>query len=220
MSSPLFPRWTNTVARLSVALALALPAAGLGGLMVWIRMPDANNQFHPYEQPIEFDHRHHVADEGIDCRYCHTTVEDSPSAGVPSTTVCMSCHAQIWNQSPYLNEVREKFFKDLPIRWVRVHNLPEHVYFNHAIHVNKGVGCETCHGKVDTMPAIQQMEPLTMAWCLECHRNPGPNLRPNEFITSTSWTAPQEPEARAALAEELVKKYDVQARVSCETCHR
>lgn len=220
MSSPLFPRWTNTAARASIAILVTIPALALGGLMVWVRMPDANNQFHPYEQPVQFDHRHHVADEGIDCRYCHTTVEDGPSAGIPSTTVCMSCHAQIWQKSPYLTEVREKFFNDLPIRWVRVHNLPDHVYFDHSIHVNKGVGCVSCHGRVDEMGAIEQVAPLTMSWCLDCHRNPGPNLRPVEEITSTTWTPPAEAEARTALAEALMEQYDVHPRVSCETCHR
>jgi hypothetical protein len=220
MSSPLFPRWTNTVSRASAALLLALPAVAIGGLMLYVRSPLGNFQGHPVEQPVQFDHRHHVGDEAIDCRYCHYTVEESPSAGMPSTTVCLSCHAQVWNKSPYLQEVREKFFTDQPIPWVRVHNLPEHVYFNHSIHVNKGVGCVTCHGRVDEMGAIYQVAPLTMSWCLECHRNPGPNLRPAEFITSTTWVPPEDAAKRAALQEELTQKYDIHARTSCDTCHR
>jgi hypothetical protein len=220
MSSPLFPRWTNTVSRLSAALLLAIPAVALGTLMVYVRSPLGTFQGHPIEQPLEFDHRHHVADEGIDCRFCHHTVEESPSAGIPSTTVCVGCHAQIWNKSPYLAEVRELFFADRPIPWVRVHSLPEFAYFNHAIHVNKGVGCVTCHGRVDQMPAVYQAAPLTMGWCLECHRNPGPNLRPVEHITSMTWTPPEKPEERAELARELVQRYNVHARTSCDTCHR
>ncbi|NOK35409.1 cytochrome C [Corallococcus exercitus] len=220
MSGPLFPRWTNTVSRLSAAMLLAVPAIAIGGLLAYVRSPHVTNQAHPVEQPIEFDHRHHAGDEQIDCRYCHWTVEKSPSAGIPSTTVCMSCHAQVWNKSPYLTEVRKAFFADQPIPWVRVHNLPDFVYFNHSIHVSKGVGCATCHGRVDQMGAIEQASPLTMSWCLDCHRNPGPNLRPQEFITSMTWAPPAEKAEASALAEKLSKEYDVHSRTSCSTCHR
>jgi hypothetical protein len=219
MSGPLFPRWTNTVSRLSAAALLAIPAIAIGGLMAYVRSPLVTNQFNPPEQPIEFDHRHHAGDEQIDCRYCHWTVENSPSAGIPSTTVCVSCHAQVWNKSPYLNEVRKAFFTDQPIPWVRVHNLPDYVYFNHSIHVNKGVGCVTCHGRVDEMGAVYQQAPLTMSWCLDCHRNPGPNLRPAEAITSMTWTPPKG-EDPVAYGEKLKKDYDVHARTSCDACHR
>lgn len=208
------------MSRLSAALLLSLPAAAIGGLMLYVRSPLSTFQDRPVEQPIEFDHRHHVGDENIDCRYCHHTVEEGPSAGIPSTTICVSCHAQVWNKSPYLAEVREKFFTDQAIPWIRVHNLPEYVYFNHAIHVNKGVGCVTCHGRVDQMAAIYQESPLTMGWCLDCHRNPGPNLRPVEFMTSMTWAPPTDAAQREAQIAELTKRYDVHARVSCETCHR
>ncbi|MBZ4394296.1 cytochrome c3 family protein [Myxococcus sp. MISCRS1] len=220
MSGPLFPRWTNTVSRLSAAALLAVPAIGIGGLMAYVRSPYVTNQQMPVEQPIEFDHRHHAGDEKIDCQYCHWSVDKAPSAGIPSTTVCMSCHAQVWNKSPYLTEVRKAFFADMPIQWVRVHNLPDFVYFNHAIHVNKGVGCATCHGRVDQMGAIEQAAPLTMAWCLECHRNPEPNLRPAEFITSMTWTPPKDKAEAAALGKKLKEEYDVHSRESCSTCHR
>ncbi|GMT97476.1 cytochrome c3 family protein [Corallococcus caeni] len=208
------------MSRLSAAMLLAVPAIAIGGLLAYVRSPHVTNQAHPVEQPIEFDHRHHAGDEQIDCRYCHWTVEKSPSAGIPSTTVCMSCHAQVWNKSPYLTEVRKAFFADQPIPWVRVHNLPDFVYFNHSIHVGKGVGCATCHGRVDQMGAIEQSAPLTMSWCLDCHRNPGPNLRPQEFITSMTWAPPTEKAEATALAEKLSKEYDVHSRTSCSTCHR
>ncbi len=208
------------MSRLSAAMLLAVPAIAIGGLLAYVRSPHVTNQAHPVEQPIEFDHRHHAGDEQIDCRYCHWTVEKSPSAGIPSTTVCMSCHAQVWNKSPYLTEVRKAFFADQPIPWVRVHNLPDFVYFNHSIHVGKGVGCATCHGRVDQMGAIEQAAPLTMSWCLDCHRNPGPNLRPPEFITSMTWAPPTEKAEASALAEKLTKEYDVHSRTSCSTCHR
>jgi hypothetical protein len=218
MSGPLFPRWTNTVSRLSAAALLAVPALALGGLMVYVRSPFVTNQNQPVEQPIEFDHRHHAGDERIDCRYCHWTVEESPSAGIPSTTVCMSCHAQVWNKSPYLTQVRQAFFNDQPIPWVRVHNLPDFVYFNHSIHVSKGVGCVTCHGRIDEMAAVEQYASLTMGWCLDCHRNPVPNLRPQEAITSMTWV--RDPNNPAEAPEALAKEYDVHARTSCTTCHR
>lgn len=208
------------MSRLSAAALLAVPAIGIGGLMAYVRSPYVTNQQMPIEQPIEFDHRHHAGDEQIDCRYCHWTVEDSPSAGIPSTTVCMSCHAQVWNKSPYLTEVRRAFFADQPIPWVRVHNLPDFVYFNHAIHVNKGVGCATCHGRIDQMAAVEQHSSLTMAWCLDCHRNPEPNLRPAEFITSMTWVPPSDAAEAAALGKKLAEEYDVHSRTSCSTCHR
>lgn len=208
------------MSRLSAAMLLAVPAIAIGGLLAYVRSPHVTNQAHPVEQPIEFDHRHHAGDEQIDCRYCHWTVEKSPSAGIPSTTVCMSCHAQVWNKSPYLTEVRKAFFADQPIPWVRVHNLPDFVYFNHSIHVGKGVGCATCHGRVDQMGAIEQAAPLTMSWCLDCHRDPKPNLRPAEFITSMTWAPPADKAEAAALADKLSQEYDVHSRTSCSTCHR
>jgi hypothetical protein len=220
MSGPLFPRWTNTVSRASAAALLAIPAIALGGLMAYVRSPFVTNQNRPTEQPLEFDHRHHAGDEQIDCRYCHFSVEKSPSAGIPSTTVCMSCHAQVWNKSPYLAKVRQAYFTDQPIPWVRVHNLPDFVYFNHSIHVAKGVGCVTCHGRVDAMAAIEQYQPLTMQWCLDCHRNPKPNLRPQEFITSMTWQPPDNHAEAARLADTLAEEYDVHSRTSCSTCHR
>jgi Cytochrome c7 and related cytochrome c/Class III cytochrome C family len=220
MSGPLFPRWTNTVSRVSAAALLAIPAIAIGGLLAYVRSPFVTFQNRPVEQPIEFDHRHHYRDEQIDCRYCHHAVEEAPTAGIPSTEVCMSCHGQVWNQSPYLAQVRQAYFTDRPIEWVRVHNLPDFVYFNHAIHVAKGVGCVTCHGRVDEMAAIEQVAPLTMQWCLDCHRDPKPHLRPQEFITSMTWTPPQDPGEAAKLAEQLYKDNDVHSRTSCSTCHR
>jgi hypothetical protein len=216
---PLFPRWTNTVSRLSVVLLLAVPAVAIAGLLILVRSPYGTKQLRQIVQPIQFDHRHHVGDEGIDCRYCHYTVEKSPSAGIPPTQVCMSCHAQIWNKSPLLGMVREYYFKDRPIPWNSVYNLPDFVYFNHSIHVNKGVGCVSCHGRVDQMAAVEQVSPLTMGWCLECHRDPVKNLRPVEFITSMTWKPDPGVEAEK-LGADLAKLYNVHTRTSCDTCHR
>jgi hypothetical protein len=200
---------------------LVILVAGAGGtvaaLMGYQRIPYGTGQQDQVQQPVQFDHRHHVQDDLIDCRYCHATVDRAPSAGIPSTELCLNCHAQVWNKSPLLDLVRASWFSGQPIPWVRVHRLPGFVYFNHAAHVNKGVGCVECHGRVDRMAAIEQVQPLNMGWCLDCHRDPNPRLRPLEEITNMSWTPEGDP---AQLGRELAKKYDVKPRTSCYTCHR
>src|SRR5207237_390956 len=140
--------------------------------MIYVRTPFYTQQQDPVDQPVQFDHRHHVGDEGIDCRYCHYLVEKSPAAGVPPTSLCLNCHEQIWNKSPKLAPVRESYFADRPIVWNKVNKLPHFVYFNHSIHVRQGVGCVTCHGRVDEMAQVEKAQSLAMGWCLECHRHP------------------------------------------------
>jgi len=215
--SALFPPWSNTVSKASIVCTVLGLVGFFAFLFLWVRSPIFTGQDGPTEQPVQFDHRHHVADDGIDCRYCHDTVDKSFTAGIPPTAVCMNCHSQIWNRSPFLDPVRASYFENKPIPWKRVHFLPDFVYFNHAIHVNKGVGCVTCHGRVDRMALVMQQAPLTMDWCLDCHRDPGPNLRPKELITNMTW----QPEGdRLALAKQLIAQYDVHPRTSCTTCHR
>jgi hypothetical protein len=202
----------------AVLATLALGAAGtVGGLLLYWRTPYGTNLQAPVVQPVQFDHRHHVQDDLIDCRYCHATVDKAPSAGIPPTETCLACHAQIWNKSPLLDQVRASWFTGRPIVWTRVHRLPDFVYFNHAIHVNKGVGCVECHGRVDQMAVIEQVQALTMGFCLECHRDPRLRLRPREAVTSMGWEPPAD---RAALGAELAKAYDVKPKVNCTTCHR
>jgi hypothetical protein len=166
----LFPPWSDTAFRLAlvgvVGALVGLPTA----LMVYMRTPYATEQQFTVAQPVEFDHRHHVSDDGIDCRYCHRTVETSRYAGIPPTEVCMGCHGQIWNQSPMLEPVRRSYFTGQPIRWNRVHRLPDFVYFDHSAHVTHGVGCATCHGRVDRMAKVVRVATLQMDWCLSCHR--------------------------------------------------
>jgi hypothetical protein len=175
---PLFPPWSNSV----LWLALGLGAAALVGLpalaMVWVRTPYQTGMLDPPEQPVEFDHRHHVTDDGIDCRYCHLQVEKGAMAGIPPTEVCMNCHAQIWSRSERLEPVRRSWETGEPIPWRRVHRLADFVYFDHSVHVNGGVGCPSCHGRVDRMARVYAVAPLTMGWCLDCHRDPGPHLQP------------------------------------------
>jgi hypothetical protein len=215
-TATLLPPWTNTAIRL-VLLCLALGLiGGISLLLIWVRSPFFTGQNEPVVQPLQFDHRHHVADDGIDCRYCHTSVDTAPSAGYPATEVCTSCHGQIWNQSPMLEPVRRSFFLDRPLEWRRVHQLPDHVYFNHSIHVNKGVGCVTCHGRVDQMAEVMRVSPLTMGWCLDCHRAPERHLRPRDQITSMTWEA----DDPLQTGREIARKNDVHTRTSCSTCHR
>jgi hypothetical protein len=215
--SQLFPRSSNALARAS--LALVAVAVGFVGWVVFTvaRRPYATRQGEIVSQPVPFSHDHHVAQVGIDCRYCHTAVERSSSAGIPPTATCMNCHSQVWAQAPMLEPVRASFRDNRPLRWTRVNDLPEFVYINHSIHVAKGVGCETCHGRVDRMPLMSQHAPLTMAWCLDCHRDPVPNLRPREEVTTMGW---QPPAGLAALQRELARRYDVQSKTSCSVCHR
>ena len=216
---PLFPRWTNTVSRLSGVLLLALPAVAIAGLMIVVRSTWGTKQDREVVQPIEFDHRHHVGDDGIDCRYCHSTVEKSPYPGLPATTICMSCHAQVWNKSPLLGLVREYYFKDRPIPWNSVHNLPDFVYFNHAIHVNKGVGCVTCHGRVDQMardrPAGAALHGLVRGL------PPQPRAAaPPGGVHDQHDLAARPGVDRQKLGAQLAQQYNVHTRTSCDACHR
>jgi hypothetical protein len=169
------------------------------------------------EQPVMFSHKHHVNGLGIDCRYCHTSVEVSSSAGIPPTHTCMSCHSQVWTEAPILEPVRESYRTGKPLQWTRVHDLPDFVYFNHSIHVKKGVGCTTCHGQVDQMPLMMQVNTLFMGWCLECHRNPENYVRPREEVFSVSWVPPSN---QKELGRRLVEEYRIKSRTNCSSCHR
>jgi len=169
------------------------------------------------EQPVQFSHRHHVLDDGIDCRYCHTSVETSSFAGIPPTKTCMNCHSQIWSNAPILEPVRASFRDDRPMRWIRVHDLPDFVYFNHSIHIKKGMGCETCHGRIDQMPLTRQVNSLQMEWCIDCHRNPDQHIRPRSEIFTMGYRPPV---PQSVMAERLIAEYEVAPNTSCSTCHR
>src|SRR6187401_836744 len=180
--SQIFPRSANALARSSLFGVLSLVLVGTWLIFTLMRSSWATKQNEFVEQPIQFSHAHHVGGEGIDCRYCHTSVETSSFAGIPPTKTCMNCHSQIWSNAPILEPVRTSFREDRPLRWVRVHDLPDFVYFNHSIHVKKGMGCETCHGRVDQMPLMRQVQSLQMEWCLDCHRNPEKYVRPRSEV--------------------------------------
>lgn len=174
----------------------------------------------PLNQPVPFSHKHHVSDDGIDCRYCHNTVEKSAFAGMPSTETCMTCHSQIWTDAPMLAPVRASLTNNQPLQWNRVHDLPDYVYFNHSIHVAKGVGCSTCHGRVDQMPLTRKTQTLYMRWCVDCHRDPEQFVRPRDQIYNMSWRPAQD---RHLEARQLLAQYhiDMTGRLTnCSTCHR
>jgi hypothetical protein len=212
-----FHHSTNTLSRLSIfgALFAVVFALWLGREIN--RSPYVTQADTTREQPVPFSHAHHVGGIGIDCRYCHTSAEVAASAGIPPTKTCMNCHSQIWADSPTLEPVRASFRSGKAIEWTRVHDLPDFVYFDHSAHVNKGVGCTTCHGRVDRMPLMWQEASLYMEWCLECHRQPEKFVRPREEVFNPAYEAPAN---QLELGRRLVAQYGIQTRTSCSACHR
>ncbi len=218
--SQIFHRYTNVYSRLSL-LAVLVFLGFLGGVVGLLNLSGYNtNQNVTIGQPIQFSHAHHVGGMGIDCRYCHTSVEEAAFAGIPPTKTCMNCHSQIWIGAPILEPVRASFRDNRPLQWTRVHDLPDFVYFNHSIHVKQGVGCETCHGRVDRMPLMLQAASLQMEWCLDCHRAPEKFVRPRDQIVTMGY---QPAERQDVLGPRLVREYgiaDGKHMTSCSVCHR
>jgi hypothetical protein len=215
----IFRRRSNSVARASIlAVVLLLTFGGWALDAVWWS-PYTTRVNVPIEQPVPFSHEHHYTGLGIDCRYCHTSVEKSSSAGIPPTYTCMTCHSQLYTDAPLLAPVRQSLITDTPLRWNQVHNLPDFVYFNHSIHVNKGIGCSTCHGPVNKMPLMWKANTLYMKWCLECHRNPAQFIRPRAEVFNMGWLPPTN---QLAQGEQLVEQYHVNTRqlTDCSMCHR
>ena len=218
--SQIFKRSSNALAKASLIGVIALLA--LGGWIVGLLMRSGyvTGQNAYIDQPIQFSHAHHAGGMGIDCRYCHTTVEKSTFANIPPTKTCMNCHSQIWTQAPILEPVRASFRDNTPLEWTRVNDLPDFVYFNHQVHVAKGVGCATCHGRVDQMPLMLQAQSLQMEWCLACHRAPEKFLRPREEVFNMAYEAPAN---QLELGNRLKQQYgiaSVEHMTSCSTCHR
>jgi len=229
----IFHRSTNTISRATIFGAVFVIAA-----LFWAMAEIQRSPYITYEgvvkpQPVAFSHQHHVTGLGIDCRYCHTSVEDSNFAGIPPTKTCMNCHAQIWTNAALLEPVRESYRTDKSLQWTRVNQLPDYVYFDHSIHINKGVGCNTCHGQVDRMPLMYQYASLQMEWCLNCHRAPEKHLRPRDQVFNMEYQQPvagnpalvdgQSFTDQDSLGLFLVKKYKLRTErdiTSCSTCHR
>lgn len=216
----LFPRWTNALARGSLLGLVAIAGGVPVGLMIWVRTPSATGKHADVPQPVAFDHRMHVTGLRLDCRYCHASVEHAATAGLPPTVACVGCHRQTLLQTDVLAPVRASIDSRRPMTWRRVNALPDFVFFNHSIHVAKGIGCETCHGRVDRMARVQQAATLSMGWCLECHRDPAPYLRPRSAITTMGWDSAHARPRTDSIGLHLMQAYHVRSLTSCTTCHR
>jgi hypothetical protein len=229
----IFHRSTNTISRATIFGAIFIVAVLLWAAIQFQRSPYVTYEGVRKPQPVPFSHQHHVAGLGIDCRYCHTSVETSSFAGIPPTKTCMNCHSQIWTGAPLLEPVRESYRSGKSLVWTRVNDLPDFVYFNHSIHINKGVGCNTCHGQVDRMPLMYQNASLQMEWCLACHRAPEKVLRPRSEVFAMQYQPPsgahpvkfegKQYDDQLALGNELKREYHLRSVsdiTSCSTCHR
>jgi hypothetical protein len=213
----LFPRWYN---QLPLKVAVGLLVSGVlvtAGVWYYFTPKYSRVGYQPI-QPVPYSHATHVGQLGLDCRYCHTGVETSWYANIPSASVCMNCHSQVLPTDPRLALVRDSFKSGQPIPWVQIHRTPDFVYFNHAVHVNRGVSCVSCHGQINQMVEVRHEKPLTMAFCLECHRNPAPHLRPLDQVYNLDWT--NEPARQLELGARFVQEWKVHPSDTCYTCHR
>jgi hypothetical protein len=217
--SQIFQPSMNIITRVSL-LGVVFILLGLAGLIYFfVESPYMTEIGLAKEQPVPYSHRQHVGGLGLDCRYCHSSVEETDFAGIPPTETCMGCHAQVSDQAPVLESVRASFENNQPLEWIRVHNLADFVYFNHGIHVHKGIGCETCHGRIDQMPVVAKAESLQMDWCLACHRTPERFVRPPDKVFTMGWESPVD---QVTLGQQLVAEYgiDVDQLTDCSICHR
>ena len=228
--SQLFSKPADTALRASLFGMVAVVGLTSSVLLSVVRSPYLTDQNVTVEQPVPFSHQHHVADIGIDCRYCHQTVETSARAGVPSTQICMNCHRDLWSQAPMLAPIRDSFRDDQPLVWNRVHDLPDYVYFNHSIHIHKGIGCFSCHGEVGEMALIRRDQPLTMQWCLDCHRDPEKHVRPRSLVFNPKpleallahpeSTDELKTSSVESLRQNLAEEFNLKSKTNCYTCHR
>jgi Cytochrome c7 and related cytochrome c len=215
----IFSTTADTWLRLFLLGGLALGAGGLAGVIGFARSDYYTGaRIHPAAQPVPFSHKHHVGGLGLDCRYCHTSIADGPRAGLPPTHTCMTCHSQIWTGAPMLAPVRKSLADNRSLTWHRVARLPDYVYFRHDVHIAKGVGCVTCHGRIDRMPLTVKAHAFTMQFCVDCHRDPAPNLRPPDRITDMAWN-PEDARAQGAalIAQNGIRMGEI---THCYVCHR
>lgn len=215
----LFSQSADTLLRFALAMVALALGLGLVLLLAWPFTTHATGQGRVVAQPVQFSHAHHVGGLGLDCRYCHDTVQRSRFAGLPPTHTCMTCHSQVWTQAEMLAPVRRSLAENRPLAWKRVHDLPDYVFFDHSVHVANGVGCSTCHGAVQTMQQVSQAAPLTMEWCLDCHRNPARWLREEDRVFDMQWTPPPD---QAERGRRLLAHYGIRAEhlTDCSRCHR
>jgi hypothetical protein len=213
----IFHRNTNIISKIIILVVLLVSVLTVWLLPEFNRSPYITQTGIPREQPIPFSHKQHVSELGIDCRYCHTDAEKTSFAGMPSTHTCMTCHSQILVNSPVLEPVRTSYKTGYSLEWLRVHDLPDFVYFNHSIHLHKGIGCVTCHGRVDQMPVIWKENSLDMEWCLDCHIQPELFMQPRESVFNSAWKTPKN---QLKLGQKLVNEYNVNPSLDCNTCHQ
>ena len=217
----IFAPAADTWLRLAMLALVLLLVGGAAGGFGYVRMAAKTDVGFVQDQPVPFSHKHHVGDDGIDCRYCHTGVETSANAGLPPTYTCMTCHSQLWTGAAVLKPVRDSLANGTPIRWNRVAQVPDYVYFNHSIHISRGVGCVECHGRVDTMPLMARAHPFEMQFCIDCHRDPAPHLRPAALVTRMEPLDWSEARKRAYGERVMVAhRIDPAKLQNCEICHR
>jgi len=215
--SQIFPKWANKLP-IIVAVLVVISVVAVVGLVWYYGSPKYIDVGYMPKQPVDYSHKIHAGELGMDCRYCHVAVEKSSVASVPPTQICMNCHTMVAAESEKLKLVRESWTSGKPIEWVRIHKLPQYVYFNHSAHINAGVGCESCHGNIASMDVVHQDKPLNMEWCLDCHRNPAPNLRPRNEITMMNWKPAHN---QQEFANKIINEKHINAPVeSCTGCHR
>jgi menaquinone reductase, multiheme cytochrome c subunit len=214
--SAIFPKYTDRLVRIGGAVGVLVVGA-LAGVVLYLGSPTVADTGYAPLQPVPYSHKMHAGNLGIDCRYCHYTVEKAAYAAIPPTEVCMNCHVRVKPQSEQLVLLRETYLKNEPVPWVRVHRLPDYVYFNHEAHVNAGVSCVSCHGRVDQMVVVKKWQDLSMTWCLDCHRNPAPNIRPAEYVTKLDWKPDGDP---AVLGARLIAEKGIHPPTNCSGCHR
>ena len=218
----LFPPWANYL--LPGLVLVLIGVLTWIPLVIWLAIsPETTDIGYRPTQPVPFSHKLHAGDMQIDCRYCHSTVESTAMAAIPDTKTCMNCHASVKSDAETLKLIAESYSTGKPVSWLKIHDEPEFVYFNHSAHVNHGVGCVSCHGRIDQMEVVRQEKPLSMAWCLECHRDPAPNLRPRDQVTNMDWTAEQAGTTPSELGQRLLQEYQIHPPrflTNCTACHR
>ncbi|HMN94854.1 MAG TPA: cytochrome c3 family protein [Phycisphaerales bacterium] len=217
MSRYVFPRWSNLLLPTIIVVGMTVPLYAVL-LVAYGFSPKTLDQGYMPLQPVPFSHALHAGTLGMDCRYCHNTVEHAAHAAIPPTQTCMNCHTQVVKDSPKLAEVRRSYEEGMPVEWIKVHTLAQYAYFDHSAHINRGVGCVSCHGRVDQMEVVYQSAPLSMGWCLDCHRNPEPHLRPVSQVTNLAWDQRTELTRSERLA--LRDLYHINPSENCSTCHR
>jgi menaquinone reductase, multiheme cytochrome c subunit len=213
---PIFGKTFDKTLRLTVGIIGVVLFCG-GGIIGYLALPQHIEIGYQPKQPVPYSHKLHAGNLGMDCRYCHFTVERSSYAAVPPSQVCMNCHARVRPNSDYIKKIKASYDSGKPMEWVKIHQMPDYVYFNHKAHVRAGVSCVSCHGRVDQMIEVKQVEPMTMAWCLDCHRNPESRVRPADLVTKLDWKPERNP---AEIGRELIAQKGIHPPTNCSGCHR